>query len=489
MGKGRFAAGVLAGAAIGTVAVVRIAKRLQLAGRGMPARTMEKEFSQPGANGTGHPVSGSNGGAVEFPEKELLRQCVHCGLCLPTCPTYKVLGLETDSPRGRIYQMRMVAEGKIDPGDPHFRKHMFQCLDCRACETACPSGVQYGRLLEAARSIIPPESRAEVVARKLLLGGLVNSRRMLAAAGLGARLYQRSGVQRVVRSMGLLGVVRMMKRMESMLPDLEGSLVTAKLPARTPAQGARRYTVTMLSGCVASEFFPETNKNTIAVLAANGCDVLVPPDQGCCGALQGHTGDKATAADMARHNIDVFERDNPDFIVVNAAGCGSTMKEYGELLHDDPVYAERAKVFSSKVRDIMELLAELPLRPPDRPVRRRVTYQDACHLAHGQKVRRQPRDILKAIPGLELVEMKESDWCCGSAGTYNVTQPELSEMILARKMKNVAATGAHTVVASNPGCLIQIAHGLRDRGIPMRIGHPVDLLAEAYSVAGQGSDV
>ncbi len=424
---------------------------------------------------------------VDFPDQELIRQCVHCGLCLPFCPTYRVLGHEADSPRGRIYQMRLVVEGKVDPADPHFRKHMFQCLDCRACETACPSGVQYGRLIEAARSVIPPESAAERVARKAVLGALLNSPTLLVVAGTGARLYQRSGLQGVVRKSGLLSAVGVLKRMESMLPELKGSLLERSLPDYVPAEGQRRATVALLSGCVASQFFPETNRATIAVLAANGCDVFTPPEQGCCGALQNHSGDRAGAMEMARRNIDVFEPLHPDYVVVNAAGCGSMMKEYGELLHADPVYGPRAQAFSAKVRDITELLAELPLRPPTHPVRCRVTYQDACHLAHGQKVRKQPREILKAIPGLELVEMKESDWCCGSAGTYNVTQPELSEKILERKMRNVAVTKADTIVASNPGCLIQLEHGLRERGIPMRTAHPVELLAEAYGL-GPGDD-
>ncbi len=424
----------------------------------------------------------SSGPFDGFPDQELLRQCVHCGLCLPFCPTYRVLGQEADSPRGRIYQMRLVAEGKVDAADPHFRKHIFQCLDCRACETACPSGVQYGRLIEAARSIIPPENRREEVARKTILARLIDSRSLLAAAGTAARLYQRSGLQKAVRATGLLRVATPLKRMESMLPDLKGSLMGDELPSFVRAQGERRGRVAFLTGCVASQFFPQTNRSTVAVMAANGYDVFIPRDQGCCGALQNHSGDRETAIRLAKHNIDVFERSMPDYIVVNAAGCGSMMKEYGDLLRGDPQYGERAKAFSAKVRDISELLALQPLRPPTHPVRRRVTYQDACHLAHGQRVRKQPRELLRAIPGLELVEMKESDWCCGSAGIYNVTQPELSEKILDRKMKNVLATRAETVVASNPGCLIQLEHGLRDRGSPIRTAHPVDLLAEAYGL-------
>ncbi len=417
---------------------------------------------------------------IEFPNAELIRACVHCGLCLPFCPTYNVLGVEMDSPRGRIYQMKLVAEGKLSPDNPHFHKHIYQCLDCRACETACPSGVQYGRLVEAARSIIPPRSNVEEAARRAILAGALNSDPILAMIGLGSRLYQRSGLQSLVRSTGLLRPIPRLNRMESMLPELEGSLVVAPLPPIVRAEGRRRARVAFLSGCIAAQFFPQTNRSTIAVLAANGCDVLTPPDQGCCGALQNHSGDRETAKNFARHNIDVFERTGADYYVSNSAGCGSMLKEYGELLADDPLYAAPAAAFADKARDITELLVELGLRPPTHQVAVRATYQDACHLRHGQKIKDQPRELLAAIPGLEIVEMTRSEWCCGSAGIYNVTQPVLSESILEMKMENVIATGADTILAANPGCLIQLQHGLRERGVHMRAAHPVDLLAEAY---------
>ena len=420
--------------------------------------------------------------AVPFPDAELIRACVHCGLCLPFCPTYNVLGLEADSPRGRIYQMKLVTEGKVAPDDPHFRKHIYQCLDCRACETACPSGVQYGRLVEGARSIIPPESPAERTVRKVALSGVLNSPVALKVMGTGSRVYQRSGLQSAVRATGVLKAAPSSAEWIPMLPALQGSMVEAPLPELVPAQGEKRHTVAFLTGCIAAEFFPETNRSTVAVLAVNGCDVVIPRDQGCCGALANHSGDRTGAAGMAKRNIEVFERTGAEFIVTNAAGCGSMLKEYGAILGDDPEWAERAKSFSARVRDITELLAEIGLQAPVHAVRKRVTYQDACHLAHGQKVRSAPREVLKSIPGLDFVEMKQSDWCCGSAGVYNVTQPELSEQILERKMANVEATGAEVIVASNPGCVIQLQHGLRDRGIEMRVAHPVDLLAQAYGV-------
>lgn len=476
----RIALGLAAGAAAGLLgtrwrAVLARARGVATAIGERTAR--RRRMTAPVAVRTPGPRAGA---AVAFPDHELIRQCVHCGLCLPFCPTYKALGLEADSPRGRIYQMKLVVEGVVDPADPHFRKHMSQCLDCRACETACPSGVQYGRLIEAARSILPPVGRTERVARRALLAGVLNSPRLLAAAGFGFRLYQRAGLQSLARATGVLRLAPALRRMESLLPDLQGPLVAASLPAFVPARGERRCRVGFLRGCVASQSFPQTNRATVAVLAANGCDVFTPPEQGCCGALQNHSGDRETAKAMARHNIAVFERLGVDYIVTNAAGCGSMMKEYGALLQDDPIYAGRAAAFAAKARDVSELLAALPLRPPPLAVRRRVAYQDACHLAHGQKIKDAPRQVLAAIPGLQLVEMRRSDWCCGSAGTYNVTQPRLSEAILSWKIDDLAATGADTLAVANPGCLIQIAHGLRERGLCVRTAHPLDLLAEAY---------
>lgn len=418
--------------------------------------------------------------AREMPDRALIRQCVRCGFCLPYCPTYRALGLEADSPRGRIYQMNLLSQGLIDPADPQLRLHIYRCLDCRACETACPSGVQYGRLLEATRSTIPPAGAAEAISRRVLLNGVLGSPRLLALAGAGARLYQRWGFQGLVRAGRGLRLAPFLQRMESMLPRLSGEVVPPPLPAFVPAVGERRCRVALLTGCVAAQFFPGTNRSTVAVLAANGCDVFIPPGQRCCGALQNHAGDRATALAMARHNIDVFEHTGADYVVTNAAGCGSMMKEYGELLRRDPAFAERARSFSERVRDVTELLADLPLRAPSKSLPLRVTYQDACHLLHGQKVREAPRRVLATIPGLQLVEMVESDWCCGSAGIYNITQPELSEKILAWKMANIAAVEPDVVLVANPGCLLQIEHGLRERGIPARAAHPVDLLAEAY---------
>ncbi len=433
----------------------------------------------------GAPTIQPTGGSRELQavlDKSLLKQCVHCGLCLDYCPTYKVLGHEADSPRGRIYQIRGVYEGRIDAEDPEYRKHIYQCLDCRACMTACPSGVNYGAIIEAARSVSTPPEPAERTIGRAVLGSVFTRKPLLEAAGVGLRLYQKTGVQTLVRKSGLLKRVlpRRLSEMEAMLGPTQGGIRQWSPPPVTPARGKVRYRVGFVEGCIMPQFFGETNAASVRVLTRNGCEVYSPPVQTCCGALHMHTGDRPTAQDLARKNVEAFEPLKLDAIIINAAGCGSTLKEYGHLLADDPVYAERAKAFANKVKDINEFLASIDLVPPTQPVPLRVTYQDACHLAHGQGVRAQPRLLLKMIPGLDLVEMKESDACCGSAGIYNLTHPDLSQQILAVKMDNLQATKANAVVAPNPGCAMQLGYGIRDRDLPMRVYHVVDLLDRAY---------
>lgn len=422
----------------------------------------------------------------DFVDRDLLRQCVHCGLCLPTCPTYRALGIEQDSPRGRIYQMLAMADGEISPNDPRLQLHISQCLDCRACETACPSGVHYGRLLEATRAELKPRSARERWLRRLVLDGLFTSPKLLDAAGLATRLYQHSGLQHLARKAGFLRPLPKLADLEGLLPRFRAGVAKAGLPEVTPAVGERKYRVAMLEGCVAAQFFGETNQATARVLAANGCEVVVPRAQGCCGALHLHSGERETAKKLARRNVAAFEAAGADAYVVNAAGCGSTLKEYGELLADDPAWAERARAFSAKMRDVNELLAEIPLTMPLGEIRRRATYHDACHLAHGQRIREQPRELLRRIPGLELVDLPESDTCCGSAGIYNVTHYELSMQMLEWKMDAVESTGAEIVVAANPGCIIQIVHGLRERGRSVEVLHPIDLLDRSYQAALSG---
>jgi glycolate oxidase iron-sulfur subunit len=414
-------------------------------------------------------------------DKKLLKECVHCGLCLDFCPTYRLLGHEADSPRGRIYQIRQVYEGKRSADDPDFREHIYACLDCRACQTACPSGVQYGAIIEAARAVAEPVNRSEKTIGRAILGSVFTRRPLLDAAGLGLRVYQRSGLQRLVRQTGALRVLpTRLREMEAMLGPAQGGVRRWAAPHVTPARGSVRYRVGFIEGCVMPQLFGDTNAATVRVLAVNGCVVYSPPSQGCCGALQMHTGDRPTAQDLARRNIDAFGPLELDAIIINAAGCGSTLKEYGHLLGDDPHYAERARVFASKVKDVSEFLASVELVAPTKSVPVRVTYQDACHLVHGQGIRQQPRKLLAQIPGLELVEMKDSDVCCGSAGIYNLTHLELSIRVLDEKMDNLLATGVRTVVAANPGCTMQLVYGARRRGVQLELVHVVDLLDRAY---------
>ncbi len=416
-------------------------------------------------------------------DKKLLKECVHCGLCLDYCPTYRVLGHEADSPRGRIYQVRQVYEGKVSADDPDFRQHIYACLDCRACQTACPSGVQYGAIIEAARAISEPPNASERTIGKTILGSVFTRKPLLDLAGFGLRFYQRSGLQRVLRATGALRLLPpRLKEMEAMLGPTQGGLRRWTAPRVTAAEGMARYRVGFIEGCIMPQFFSDTNAATVRVLAANGCVVYSPPRQGCCGALQMHTGDRPTARSLARRNIDAFEPLGLDAIIINAAGCGSTLKEYGHLLSDDPAYAARAAAFAARVKDVSEFLASIDLVPPTVPVPMRVTYQDACHLVHGQGIRNQPRALLRQIPGLELIEMKDSDVCCGSAGIYNLTHYDISVELLDQKMANLLATGAEAVVAPNPGCSMQLAFGARRARVELQQLHVVDLLARSYGL-------
>jgi glycolate oxidase iron-sulfur subunit len=416
-----------------------------------------------------------------FVDRKLIKQCVHCGLCLSVCPTYKILGSELDSPRGRVYQMRALQEGRITLDNPSFRLHIDRCLNCRACETACPSGVQYGQLLEATRAVLPPRDKTESALRSIVLNRVFTSPSLLDAAGLGMRLYQKTGIQAAVRASGMLRRMPLnLGRLESLLPMFQGGVVKAALPEVIRARGERLARVALITGCVQEQFFSLTNAATARVLAHNGCDVVVPPGQTCCGALHGHGGERATAKSLAKRMITLFESTRAELYIVNAAGCGSTLKEYHHLLADEPAWVDRAHTFTGKVRDVSEFLASIELRRDFGAIPRRVTYQDACHLAHGQRITAQPRELIRSIPGIELIEMKESDTCCGSAGIYNVTQFDLSMQLLDRKIDNVIATKAQTIVASNPGCIIQLLHGVRQRGVRMDVIHPVDLLDLAY---------
>ncbi len=418
---------------------------------------------------------------IDPPDTELELDCVHCGFCLPTCPTYLVLGNEMDSPRGRIYLIRAASEGKIGISD-HFAKHMNLCLLCRACETACPSGVKFGFLMESARGQVERHhqySPADRRFRNFILRTFISLRRLRGVTGL-LSFYQRSGLQKLVRASGILRLFGRLGKMEALLPAIPDQRLRKRLPEVMPAKGEKRARVGLLAGCVQRFFFAGVNSATARVLSENGYEVVVPSDQGCCGSLLVHEGEREQAKALARRTIDIFERAHVDLVVVNAAGCGSVMKEYWELLHTDPEYAQRAEAFSKRVRDVSELLAHIPLNGRLRALKRTVTYHDACHLAHGQRIRQQPRTILKAIPGLKLVELKESDFCCGSAGVYNLLYPELAQQFLDRKIERIKETGAEVVVSGNPGCSLQLEKGLKERGLDIRVVHPVELLDWSY---------
>jgi glycolate oxidase iron-sulfur subunit len=415
---------------------------------------------------------------------EGVNQCVHCGLCLASCPTFSELGTEMDSPRGRIFLIKSLAEGRIGLSDSSVQ-HLSLCLDCRACETVCPAGVPYGRLIEAAKAEIErqrPGSAVRRAFRWVNFGLLLGRPRLLRVAAAGLRLYQASGLQALVRRSGLARVLPgTLPAWEALLPAMPSAAAREPVPALIVAEGERRGRVAMLTGCVQSVVFGDHNRATVRVLAKNGWEVVAPPAQGCCGALNAHGGDHARAVEMARRTIDTFEGVGAEAVVVNTSGCGAHMKAYGMLLAGDPAYAERARRFAASVRDVAEFLATAPLRGPLAAVPLTVTYHDPCHVVHGQKIRVQPRRLLAQIPGLRVVELRESDWCCGSAGIYNLTQPEMAARLLQRKVRHVIETGAEAVVTANPGCILQIQQGLRAASSSVRVMHLVEVLDRAYA--------
>ncbi|AGA25827.1 (Fe-S)-binding protein [Singulisphaera acidiphila] len=409
----------------------------------------------------------------------LYQDCVHCGLCTASCPTYVETSDENDSPRGRIYLMRAVADGRLD-FSPEVREHLDLCLDCRACESACPSGVQYGKIIEPFKVALQrtaPASERTSLLRRLILHHLFPYSGRVKLALLPARLLQRVGLINWAEKVGLTKLLPpTLRRMQAMLPELAAS--HGGLPEVLPAIGPKRARVALFLGCVADAMYPETNAATARVLQQNGCEVVVPRSQVCCGAIHYHSGVEEPALELARQNIAAFDPTQYDAIIVNAAGCGAMLKDYPHLLPGaDHAAAEQ---FTSKVRDISEFLVALGPIKPTHPLPMKVTYHDACHLCHGQQIRSQPRQLLSMIPGVELVPLEETEICCGAAGTYNLTQPEMSERLGVRKMDHLAATGAEVVATGNVGCILQIARKIKERGSPMKVVHPVDLLDKAY---------
>ena len=422
--------------------------------------------------------------ASDKPRQADLDRCVHCGLCLNACPTYRVLGVEMDSPRGRIYQMAQVAAGA--PIGPSYIEHIELCLACRGCESACPSGVQYGRLVEAARAEI--ENTVERpfparMARRFVFGHLLESPATMTVLGALLYLYESSGLQRLVRGLGFLKLLGGLGDVEQLAPRAEPPFFFSRIGKTFPAEGERRYRVALMAGCIANVSFARLNEATVRVLRKNGCEVAVPEGQSCCGALHLHAGIRAEARRLARRNIDALADGGFDAIITNAAGCGSTLKEYGELLEGDAAYAARAREFSGRMQDITEFLASIELNRDMGALPLTVTYQDSCHLAHGQRIRTATRKLLEAVPGLIFREMPLADVCCGSAGIYNVIENEMAMQILERKMAGVNITGAEVIATANPGCILQLRAGARLHGSGQRVVHVVELLDEAYRAA------
>ncbi len=424
------------------------------------------------------PLSGFSG--VDIPAYDDYAHCVHCGLCLNHCPTYKLWGLEADSPRGRIRQIVLVDQGRLPLGDS-FVKHIDQCLDCRACETACPSGVEYGKLVEAARAQIEQNYRRPLfsrLARDFVFRGLLPYPKRIAALARLLYVYQRSGLQSLARATGILRLFGLAER-EKLLPPIDREFFFSKLGRTYPAVGRRRARVALFAGCVAQVSFSALHEATIRVLTANGCEVVVPAGQTCCGALAAHAGVRDVARSLARINLDIFLDGEFDAVITNAAGCGSTLKEYEQLFSAGTEEHDKAQAFRRKMRDVTEFLADLGLSAPLATTPMRVTYQDSCHLLHGQKIREAPRKLLRAIPGLELVEMPMADYCCGSAGSYNVTETETSLELLAEKMKHARATNAPVIVTANPGCLLQMRAGAEIHSTGQEVVHVMELLDRA----------
>ncbi len=422
----------------------------------------------------------------DAPAEEDLYRCVHCGLCLSACPTYVETQLETESPRGRIALMKAVHEGRTGISE-RLVSHWELCLQCRACEAVCPSGVPYGRLMEHTRAQVQDNNLQSPelgrLSRLFLRAALPHNGRLRLAGHL-MRLYQRSGAQQLVRKSRLLSLLPGdIAAMEAQMPVMGKQFFGARGQVFA-AQGERRMTVGLLSGCVMPLMQGEAMLAAVRVLQRNGCVVAVPPAQGCCGALNLHAGDLELGRRMARRNIDAFMDAGVDAIVTASAGCGSSMKEYGDLLRDDPDYADAAREFAGNTRDITEFLAELPLYPPSAELPWRVTMQDPCHLAHAQRITEAPRQVLRIIPGLELVDMAESSLCCGSAGFYSLIQRDMSQRLQQRKIGNALATEAEVIASANPGCISQLEQGLRNAESEVRVMHVVEILDAAYQAEG-----
>jgi len=418
----------------------------------------------------------------------VVQQCMHCGLCLPTCPTYDATKLERNSPRGRIALMRAIADGRLEATEV-FAEEMYFCLGCLACMTACPAGVNYAELFEHARAEAEQSGVLDSPKRSLIRGftlrWLFMDLSRLQLVGRVLRLYQQLGLQAFVRRSGALRLLpKRLRELEAMTPEVQPKFSAELIDPVTPSAGPKKHRVAMLIGCAQDLIFSDVNRDTVEVLARNGCEVITPPEQLCCGSLHAHNGEWELAQQLARRNIDQFPPEQFDAIITNAGGCGSHLKHYAKLLAGESAYEARAHEWDRKVKDIHEWLAEIGIAPPASNGRTQVvTYHESCHLCHGQKITTQPRQLLQSIPGVKMVELFESNWCCGSAGIYNLTQPEMAGQLLERKMEHIRTTKCEVVATGNPGCLLQIVNGAKEAGLNLRVVHPVTLLAEAYRSA------
>jgi glycolate oxidase iron-sulfur subunit len=416
-----------------------------------------------------------------------LDRCIHCGLCLNACPTYRELGLEMDSPRGRIRQMAAVSEGA--PITAGYLEHIGLCLACRGCETACPSGVRYGRMIEDARERIETRGNRGRLAgwiRKLFFDRVLQSRVHMTLAGTALYLFEASGMKALMRAVASLNLLGVLGNLVQVAPSIEPPFFFSQIGKTFPAQGEKKHRVAFLAGCLANFAFARLNEATVRVLQKNGCEVAVPNGQGCCGALHLHAGLRNGARALARRNVDALRGGEYDAIITNAGGCGTTLKEYGELLADDPAYAASAREFAGRVRDVTEFLASIDLNPAMKRLDAVVTYQDSCHLAHAQHIRSAPRRLLSAVPGVTLHELRGADQCCGSAGIYNAIHSGMAMQVLASKMEAVNATGASIVASSDPGCMLQLQAGVRLHGTGQKVMHVVEILDQAYKKESAG---
>ncbi len=428
-------------------------------------------------------ISNSKFIGVDIPSDDTITNCMHCGLCLPVCPTYALTGMEKSSPRGRIRLIKSVAEGTLGITNG-FIEEMNFCLDCQACETACPAGVKYGTLVESARNQIRIQRKGTLFSRSLkwiFLGNVLSKTSLLNFVSKILRFYQNSGVESFMKKIGIAKVLTpKLSKLQELSPRIDERSFSDSYPEIVKPAGTPKYRVGFLSGCIMNVAFAKVHEDTVKVLLHHDCEVIIPKHQVCCGSLQAHNGDFDSARVLAKKNIDEFLKFELDAVVMNSAGCGALMKEYGHYLNDDTYYAEKAKKFSAKVKDLSEFLFDIGMKKPEKPFNHRVSYHDACHLVHSQKISEQPRELLRSIPGIDFVELNEASWCCGSAGIYNITHYDDSMKILERKMENVKETKAEYLVANNPGCITQIEHGCAQHGIHTRVVHVATLLRESF---------